>query len=212
MTRTLRRFSSSSSIPILVGALLPMAACVAGEEGELAQAVTAEMPDRDSESDLSPYLIVRLTGELFFKESAGGIAGARGRIWSIQPDGAWSVSSFKTEEGKQVSSPLWSDRLTRVQIEKLATELARGDLLKIAPSFGPEPSDNPHIYTLRLGKVEKQLRSIQPHRAGTAGENIRSGWIIEKGEPPMTEEEKRDLDHFAVIADAIESATVRADR
>ena len=91
----------------------------------------------------------RLKAVLTVKDVQGGVAGFTGQLYTIQPNGDWTVQEVI---GPKVSPPSRKGNLAKEQLAGLAQSLADEDFNGLPRQIGGPPKVNPHLYTVAFGE------------------------------------------------------------
>ena len=95
-----------------------------------------------------------LSAPLVVKDLQGGFAGETGRVWTISPDGGYTVAR---QIGLKVLEPDQQGRLTPEQWAQLKTLLDRMAVMALPPQLGGEPQVNAHRITISYGGMQSVL-------------------------------------------------------
>jgi hypothetical protein len=147
----------------------------------------------------------QLRHELVLQEEQDGFLGRRGTLWRIKPEGEWDVVQFEVEHAKikEIESTRRKGKLCPQQLVQLGQKLNDEGFKTLPEHLGEPASVNSHRYKLIFGE-SKRIDGVITRR----GESIREN--IVQGSPPMgSEEEVRERDRFAKVADSVASATER---
>lgn len=119
------------------------------------------------DKDLTRFLTPagKLQSSLTLRDSQGGFAGYSGEVWTITPDGHFTIAHFLNDK---VAEPSWQRDLSPSELKSLARVLCKNHFLGLPDSLGGEPKINPHSLTLSFG--EKQTTLVLP--PGDAGDQI----------------------------------------
>lgn len=118
----------------------------------LSSAVDVDTDDGEylsTDGDLRQALIVR--------DSQTGFAGETGHVWTIEPDGSWRHQTFLNE---MIREPEQQGKFSRRQLQDLARQLKKYDLLGLPMKIGDSPDVNPHVVSLSFGEKEAALISL----------------------------------------------------
>jgi len=96
----------------------------------------------------------RLQARLVFRDGQQGFAGISGDVWTIEPDGHFSIARFLNEK---TDSPHWERSLAPEELKQLGAELAAKNLLALPERFGRDVKVNAHILTLTFGGKDSSL-------------------------------------------------------
>jgi hypothetical protein len=134
----------------------------------------------------------RLEHKLELKDSHGGVAGASGMIWTIEPTGHWTMSRFFKSGGQpeHVEPPIHRGILNGAQMGQIAGIIQQERLVVLPAHIGPKPSVNPHLVTLRFGSHQSTL---------TLGGTIK----IERAQPPRDGPQAAEAGRFLSVARTI---------
>ena len=91
----------------------------------------------------------QLKAVLTVKDVQGGVAGFTGQLYTIQPNGDWTVQGVI---GPKVSPPSRKGNLSKEQLADLAQSLADEDFNGLPRQIGGPPRVNPHLYTVAFGE------------------------------------------------------------
>jgi hypothetical protein len=83
-----------------------------------------------------------------------GFAGETGRVWTVRPDGTWTVRRLGPGAPE---APTATGSLTEAQIAELRRLLDRNDFQALPNSLGEPVDVNPHRLTIRWGRREVVL-------------------------------------------------------
>lgn len=91
--------------------------------------------------------------------------GLTGTVYKFETDGTWTVSQVKDK----TSTLKMQGTLTKEQVEVLAKELAKHDLVNLKNFGGPAP--NPHLVGIEFGRINAvcHLLFMQPLPKGASG-------------------------------------------
>jgi hypothetical protein len=108
-----------------------------------ATAVAAEKP--------SPYLDDQgqLKAAISLRNAQGGFVGFTGQLYTIEPNGEWTVQRFVNQK---VDEPSRKGKLPKGQLAELAQSLAKEDFAGLPQQIGKRQGANPHLYTVTFGK------------------------------------------------------------
>jgi hypothetical protein len=96
----------------------------------------------------------KLRAALTLRDSQGGFAGYSGELWTISPDGHFTIAHFLNDK---TAEPNWKRDLSPEQLKSLAQVLCRNHFLQLPNELGSKPEVNPHSLTLSFGKKQATL-------------------------------------------------------
>ncbi len=96
----------------------------------------------------------KLQSPLTLRDSQGGFAGYSGELWTITPDGHFTIAHFLNDK---TDAPYWQGNLTQAELKSLAHALCTNHFLQLPASLGGEPKVNPHSLTLSFGTKQSTL-------------------------------------------------------
>jgi hypothetical protein len=177
----------------------------------LASATISPSP-KDDGGRYRSYLIeegqIRLKGWLSLREEQLGFAGISGRMWVIEPEGAWRLIEISPAgSGKVKETTLQTGKLTPQELVDLAKDLTSQDFLGLPEKASAADKGNPHRVILKFGGDQKVLNNISPRR--DPNETMRS--IITRSAPGNDPKDSVWM-RFAGVANAIESRTAEFRR
>jgi hypothetical protein len=114
----------------------------------------AAVPDKEAEkksgANTGPYLANdgQLKAKLTFKNAQGGFVGFTGQLYTIQPNGDWTVQKFVNQK---LDEPNRKGKLSKEQVIELAQSLAQQDFVGLPPQIGAPARANPHVCTVTFG-------------------------------------------------------------
>lgn len=124
----------------------PVLAAVAARVGLALLGLLISGTNMAQESSLSAPLVV--------KDLQSGFAGETGRVWTISPDGGYTVAR---QIGLKVLEPDQQGRLTSEQLVQLKTLLDRMAMMALPPQLGGAPQVNARRITLSYGGKQSVL-------------------------------------------------------
>jgi hypothetical protein len=126
----------------------------------------------------------RLRSALVLRDAQSGFAGQTGNVWTIEPDGTWRHQTFLN---RMVRDPDSQGKLTRKQLDGLASALKQHDLSGLPEKLGKNPGVNPHVFSISFGKLSSSMM-------------LRGGADVPKADPRQS---KTADQRFAAIVRAI---------
>jgi hypothetical protein len=112
-----------------------------------------------------------LSAPLVVKDIQSGFAGETGKVWTILPDGSYTVAR---QIGLKVLEPDQQGRLTPEQWAQLKTLLDRMALMALPRQLGGEPQVNTRRITLSYGGKQSVL-NLPPAGADPSGPRSAAG-------------------------------------
>ena len=109
-------------------------------------------PDKDLTKFLTPA--GKLQSSLTLRDSQGGFAGYSGEVWTIAPDGHFTIAHFLNDK---IAAPHRQRDLSLAELKSLARVLCKNHLLQLPDSLGSEPKVNPHSLNLSFGTKQTTL-------------------------------------------------------
>ncbi len=108
------------------------------------------------QNDLTRFLTPagKLQSTLTLRDSQGGFAGYSGEVWTITPNGHFTIAHFLND---RIAEPRWQRDLSQSELKSLARVLCKSHFLELPDSLGSEPKVNPHSLTLSFGKKQTTL-------------------------------------------------------
>jgi len=103
----------------------------------------------------------RLQSPFVFRDGQQGFAGVSGEIWTIGPQGHFTIARFLNEK---IDAPYWEHDLTPDQLKGIAKVMAANNFCELPESFGVDSKVNAHLLTLSFGKKESTL-ALKPGEA-----------------------------------------------
>ena len=92
--------------------------------------------------------LLSLTEKVELQELQTGFAGTTGTVWSVEPDGRYSIASKVNEQ----LTPRQEGTLDAAQLSKIAEALAAADAATLPAEMGEPPPVNPQVIILRVGE------------------------------------------------------------
>jgi hypothetical protein len=139
----------------------------------------------------------KLQAPLVLRDSQQGFAGVSGEIWTIKPDGHFSIARFLNG---RVDRPYWTRKLTVSELKELAGVLAARRFFDLPNSLGSASMVNAQLVTLTFGTKESTL-------ALSAGEEVTREMAPPPGEPHI-----REWRNFVSVVLAIHDLTKNRER
>jgi hypothetical protein len=130
-----------------------------------------------------------------FRDGQSGFAGVTGTAWKVEPDGSWTVSTFRNAD---VQKTLRRGKLTDRQLAALGHHLAALDVARLPRELGGFTGANPHVFSLRFGEHTATARTapgqgltgtVLPAREAEAWSRLVAAgvivqrWTAEEGKP-----------------------------
>jgi len=137
-------------------------------------------------NDLRQFLTAdgKLRSSLVLREAQQGFAGVSGEVWTIEPDGRFSIARFLNEK---VDAPYWTRKLSAAECKGLARVLAARRFFELPDSLGSAAVVNPQLLTLTFGKKQSTLALV-------AGEEV-----TRETAPPPSDPQVREWRSFITI-------------
>jgi hypothetical protein len=95
-----------------------------------------------------------LTAPLVVKDLQGGVVGQTGTVWTIAPDGGFTVAR---QIGARVATPHKRGRLSGEQTERLRAMLERPAMAALPAQLGEAPHANARQITVASGAISVVL-------------------------------------------------------
>ena len=109
------------------------------------------LPEREND-----FLIqeVKLKEKIELTDAQEGFVGIKGKIWTIEPDGKWYVSTFTND---RISEPYQEGHLSGDMLKSLGTILSEKGFSQLPESFGRTKEVNRHLITISFGVQKSTL-------------------------------------------------------
>jgi hypothetical protein len=119
----------------------------------------------------------RLQSSLVLREAQQGFAGVSGEVWTIEPDGRFSITRFLNEK---IDAPYWTRKLSAAERKGLARVLAASRFFELPDSLGSASVVNPQLLTMTFAKKQCTLALV-------AGQVVTRETVPPPGDPQLRE-------------------------
>lgn len=129
-------------------------------------ASTSSVCQSAADKDLSRFLTPagKVQSSLTLRDSQGGFAGFSGELWTLTPDGHFTIAHFLNDK---TEAPYWQSDLSQAELKSVAQALSANRFLQLPASLGGEPKVNPHSLTLSFGNKQSTLALPPGEATGT---------------------------------------------